>query len=84
MAKKDKGKQPARGKQSTQKNKDSERVNEELVQTPAEHSKDIENVDQDKGVSGGVDVDRWAEEEAEEQASKVTTQLRELMLQGIE
>ena len=64
-----KGKQPARGKQPIEKDKDSERVNEELVQTPAEHSKDIENVDQDKGVSGGVDVDRWAEEEAEEQAA---------------
>ena len=51
-------KQPARRKQSIEKDKDSERVNEELVQTPAEHSKDIENVDQDKGVSGGVDVDR--------------------------
>ena len=44
-------------------------MNEELVQPPAQHSKDIENVDQDKGVSGGVDEDRWAEEEAEEQAA---------------
>ena len=58
-----KGKQPARGKQQFEKDKDSENVNEELVQPPAQHSKDIENVDQDKGVSGGVDEDRWAEED---------------------
>ena len=54
---------------SRSKDNDSENVNEELVQPPAKHSKDIENVDQDKGVSGGVDEDRWAEEEAEEQAA---------------
>ena len=54
-----KGKKPAGGKQSIEKDKDSETVNEELVLTPAGHSKDIENVDQDKGVSGGVDVDRY-------------------------